>query len=114
MIRDARVLRDETVPADLEHRNNEIGHLSSLLAPIERGESGEDALITGPSGAVKMTLARFVVNETEQATLGVRTGYVNSLSLSTNADVLHTLLRGLDSASTWTVRRSPSMNTSPG
>ncbi|RDZ65984.1 cell division control protein 6 [Haloferax sp. Atlit-12N] len=93
MIRDARALRDNFVPADLEHRNAEIGHLSSLLKPIEDGEAGSDILITGPSGAGKTTLARFVAGELERASLGVRTAYSNCISNSTNAAVLHTLLR---------------------
>ncbi|RDZ39401.1 cell division control protein 6 [Haloferax sp. Atlit-10N] len=93
MIRDARALRDSFVPADLEHRNGEIGHLSSLLKPIEDGEPGSDILITGPSGAGKTTLARFVVSELERATLNARTAYANCLSNSTNAGVLHSLLR---------------------
>ncbi|WP_148414947.1 Cdc6/Cdc18 family protein [Haloferax sp. KTX1] len=93
MIRDARALRDNFVPADLEHRNAEIGHLSSLLKPIEDGEAGSDILITGPSGAGKTTLARFVAGELERASLGVRTAYANCISNSTNAAVLHSLLR---------------------
>ncbi|AFK19031.1 AAA family ATPase [Haloferax mediterranei ATCC 33500] len=93
MIRDARALRDNFVPADLEHRNAEIGHLSSYLAPIENDESGEDILITGPSGAGKTTLAKFVTAELERATLGARAAYANCLSNSTNAGVLHSLMR---------------------
>lgn len=37
MIEDARVLRDEFVPREVEHRDPEVNHLASVLAPITDG-----------------------------------------------------------------------------
>ena len=93
MIRDARALRDEFVPQELQHRNNEIDLISSRLRPIEENLSGEHTLITGPSGAGKTTLAKYVCQQLERQTLDVRIGYVNCLSANTSTGVLHTLLR---------------------
>ncbi|MFD1599352.1 Cdc6/Cdc18 family protein [Halobellus rarus] len=93
MIRDARALRDEFVPQELQHRNNEIDLISSCLRPIEEDLNGEHTLITGPSGAGKTTLAKYVCQQLERQTLDVRIGYVNCLSANTSTGVLHTLLR---------------------
>lgn len=93
MIRDARALRGEFVPQELQHRNNEIDHISSCLRPIEEDIKGEHVLITGPSGAGKTTLAKYVCQQLERQTLGVRTGYVNCLSANTATGVVHMLLR---------------------
>jgi orc1/cdc6 family replication initiation protein len=93
MICDARALRDEFVPQELQHRNSEIDHISSCLRPIEEDVKGEHVLITGPSGAGKTTLAKHVCQQLERQTLGVRTGYVNCLSANTATGVIHMLLR---------------------
>lgn len=93
MIRDARALRDEFVPQELQHRNSEIDHISSCLRPIEEDVKGEHVLITGPSGAGKTTLAKYVCQQLERQTPGVRTGYVNCLSANTATGVTHMVLR---------------------
>lgn len=93
MITDARALRPRYVPRELHHREGDIEHLTSVLKPIPSGLDGENALITGPSGAGKTTLARYVVETLERQTLDVRTGYVNAMSESTPAAILYRLLR---------------------
>ena len=47
MIEDARVLRDGFVPREVCHRDNEVDHLSAVLAPIADGEPADTALLTG-------------------------------------------------------------------
>jgi len=93
MITDARALRQEHVPQELHHREGEIEHLSSCLKPIQQGLSGQSALITGPSGAGKTTLAQYTVGQLERATLDVRSGYVNCISDSSLTGAFHALLR---------------------
>ncbi|MFB6194104.1 MAG: Cdc6/Cdc18 family protein, partial [Halobaculum sp.] len=77
MIEDARVLREGFVPNDAIHRDAEVNALSRTLDPITRGEPAEPALITGPSGVGKTTVARFVVEQLQQATLDLAAVHVN-------------------------------------
>ena len=53
MIRDARVLRAGFVPREVEHRDAEVNHLSSVLEPITNREPADTAIVTGPSGTGK-------------------------------------------------------------
>ncbi len=57
MIRDARVLRAGFVPREVEHRDAEVNHLSSVLEPITNGEPADTAIVTGPSGAGKTCIS---------------------------------------------------------
>ena len=50
MIRDARVLRAGFVPREVEHRDAEVNHLSSVLKPITNGEPADTAIVTDPVG----------------------------------------------------------------
>ena len=63
MIKDAKAIRPEQVPQDLQHRDGQIDQLTMALRPLLDDRHGEHGLITGPSGAGKTTLARYVVEE---------------------------------------------------
>ncbi len=77
MIRDARVLRAGFVPREIEHRDAEVNHLSSVLEPITNGEPADTAVVTGPSGAGKTCLSRFVTERLREEVLDVEATYVN-------------------------------------
>ena len=62
MIEDARVLRDDFIPAEVVHRDAEIQHLSRVLSPLTDGEPAETLIVTGPSGAGKTCLTQFTVD----------------------------------------------------
>ena len=75
MIRDARVLRAGFVLREVEHRDAEV-NLSSVLEPITNGEPADTAIVTGPSGAGKTCISRFVTERLREEILDVETTYL--------------------------------------
>ena len=64
-----------------------------MLQPLADGLGGEDAIISGPSGTGKTTIAKFVVHQIQREAFDVASGYANCISDSTKSAALHTLLR---------------------
>ncbi len=77
MIRDARVLRIGFVPREVEHRDAAVNHFSSVREPITNGEPADTAIITGPSGAGKTCISKFVTERLREEVLDVETTYIN-------------------------------------
>jgi len=92
MITDARALRPEYVPRDLHHRDGQIDHLSSVLAPSPLNRT-EDICLFGPSGVGKTTIAKFVLGQLEREMLDLRWGYVNCMRDNSASAVLHEFAR---------------------
>ena len=95
MIRDARVLRAGFVPREVEHRDAEVNHLSSVLEPITNGEPADTAVVTGPSGAGKTCIAKFVTERLREAVLDVSATYVNCWRNYTRFRALYRILDDL-------------------
>jgi Cdc6-like AAA superfamily ATPase len=95
MITDARALRPDTVPRDLYHRDGQIDHLSSALAPDQLAWA-DDVCLFGPSGTGKTTLAKYTLSQLERERLGIRWAYVNCLGEMTRAGVVHQAARNVD------------------
>ena len=92
MITNARVLREDFVPRDVEHRNPEVNRLSAALEPLLSGEPAETPLVFGPTGAGKTCIARYTVERLRERLLDVRTTYVNCWTDHTRFRVLYALL----------------------
>ncbi|SDR06771.1 Cdc6/Cdc18 family protein [Natronobacterium texcoconense] len=92
MIRDARVLRAGFVPREVEHRDAEVNHLSSVLEPITSGEPADTAIVTGPSGAGKTCISQFVTERLREAVLEVEATYVNCWRNYTRFRTLYQIL----------------------
>jgi len=95
VITDARALKPEFVPQDLHHREGQIDHLSTVLAPLQF-DSAENVTIFGPSGSGKTTIAKYVVTQLERETLGIRWGYVDGMADNTTAAALHQIVRDVN------------------
>ena len=95
MIEDARVLRDEFVPLEVCHRDPEVNHLASVLAPITDGQPADTALITGPTGTGKTCIAQFTVGRLRRAHLDVDYQYVNCWQNYSRFRVLYSILEDL-------------------
>lgn len=95
MIRDARVLRAGFVPREVEHRDAEVNHLSSVLEPITNGEPADTAIVTGPSGAGKTCISKFVTERLREEVLDVETTYVNCWRNYTRFRTLYQILDDL-------------------
>ncbi|MFC4247884.1 Cdc6/Cdc18 family protein [Natribaculum luteum] len=95
MIRDARVLRSGFVPREVEHRDAEVNHLSSVLEPITNDEPADTTVVTGPSGAGKTCLSKFVTERLREEVLDVETTYVNCWRNYTRFRTLYQILDDL-------------------
>ena len=95
MIRDARVLREDFIPQEVEHRDPQVNYLSEILAPPRDGEPADPAILTGPSGAGKTCIARFTTRRLRQTVLDIDRQYVNCWQNYTRFRALHTILEGL-------------------
>jgi orc1/cdc6 family replication initiation protein len=95
MITDARVLREEFVPADVVHRDAEVNALSRVLEPISDGEDARPALVTGPSGVGKTTITKFVVGRLKESLLDIESVHVNCWQSYTRFGAIYAILEGL-------------------
>jgi len=95
MIRDARVLRAGFVPREVEHRDAEVNHLSSVLEPITNGEPADTAIVTGPSGTGKTCISQFVTERLREEVLDVEAIYVNCWRNYTRFRTLYQILDNL-------------------
>jgi orc1/cdc6 family replication initiation protein len=95
MIRDARVLRAGFVPREVEHRDAEVNHLSSVLEPITNGEPADTAVVTGPSGTGKTCISKFVTERLREEVLDVEATYVNCWRNYTRFRTLYQILDDL-------------------
>lgn len=96
MIEDARVLRDTFVPGEVQYREAEVDHLSSVLDPVARDLPTESALITGPPGSGKTCIARFTVERLREQVLDVTSQYVNCWRRHSAFRTLQRVLEGID------------------
>ena len=95
MMRDAHVLRAGFVPQEVEHRNAEVNHLSSVLEPFTNGEPADTAIVTGPSGAGKTCISKFVTERLREEVLDVEATYVNCWRNYTRFRTLYQILDNL-------------------
>ncbi|MFC7043908.1 Cdc6/Cdc18 family protein [Halonotius sp. GCM10025705] len=95
MIRDARVLRAGFVPKEIEHRDAEVNHLSTVLEPITYGEPADTAIVTGPSGVGKTCISQFVTERLREEVLDVETTYVNCWRNYTRFRTLYQILEDI-------------------
>lgn len=86
-----RVFDDDHLPRALPHREGALEQLLHRFAPALDGQPAEHALISGPSGVGKTTLARYALTELgDQAAVG--TAYVRCLG-ETTGTILRAILR---------------------
>jgi len=90
MIRDARVLRAGFIPQEVEHRDAEVNHLSSVLKPITSGEPADTAVVTGPIQA--RPVSKFVTERLREEALDVEATYVNCWRNHTRFRTLYQIL----------------------
>ena len=95
MITDARVLRTQFVPREVEHRDAEVTHLTEILAPLTDGNPAETTLLVGPSGVGKTCLAKYTAEQLRQEVLDVEYQYINCWQNFSQFRTLYRILEGL-------------------
>jgi orc1/cdc6 family replication initiation protein len=96
VITNARVLQADFVPADVEHRHEEINRLSAALDPLLDGDPAENAFLFGPTGVGKTCVSRFTLQQLQRKLLDVRVQHVNCWQDHTRFRLLYRLLDGID------------------
>jgi orc1/cdc6 family replication initiation protein len=77
MLQNARALRSEFVPRELQHRDHEHTALTDALDPLTTGNQADPVIITGPTGVGKTTLTKYTLERLQEAALGIETAVVN-------------------------------------
>lgn len=95
MIVDARVLQPEFVPKEVKHRSNKVDILTNALEPVTDGDSGETAMIFGPSGVGKTCISRFVLEKLRENAIDIETQYVNAWEDHSRFKLLYRILEGV-------------------
>jgi Cdc6-like AAA superfamily ATPase len=72
-----------------------LNHLSSVLEPITNGEPADTAIVTGPSGAGKTCISKFVTERLREEVLDIETTYVNCWRNYTRFRTLYQILDDL-------------------
>ncbi len=96
MITDARVLQPEFVPSEVAHRDAEVDHLSSALAPITAGQRADPVFLYGPSGVGKTCIAQFTVERLREAVIELNYQYVNCWEDHNRFKTLYRVLEGIN------------------
>ena len=95
MIEDARVLQDEFIPEEIEHRNDELNRLSKALEPCLDGGTPENTVLFGPSGTGKTCIAKYTLNQLREESPDIDTQYVNCWQNYNRYRTIEELLEGL-------------------
>ena len=93
MNQNARVLREDWVSQELELREGHLQDLSGELKPIAHGLAAESIRVTGLSGSGKTTIAKYIVRQLEEESLGIRWGYTNCISSPSESALIYSLAR---------------------
>ncbi|WP_336361541.1 Cdc6/Cdc18 family protein [Haladaptatus sp. ZSTT2] len=95
MIRDARVLQDDFLPQEVQHREAEVTQLSTTLAALTRDEIPETAFLSGPSGVGKTCIAKFTVDRLREELIDVNHQYINCWEDYNRYRTLYRILEGI-------------------
>lgn len=77
MIENPLVIEQTFIPAEIQHRDAETGHLSNNLRPITDGNRAGTSFLFDPSGAGKTCVAMFTVSQLAKTVHKVETQCVN-------------------------------------
>lgn len=94
MIEDSRVLKEEFIPHEVEHRHEEVNRLSDALEPCLNGEAAENSMLFGDTGTGKTCIARFTLNKLQEASPNVSYHYVNCWQDYNRFRVIYRILEG--------------------
>jgi orc1/cdc6 family replication initiation protein len=98
VIGDVRVLREEFIPKEVEHRHSEVNRISSALEPCLDGGDPENTLLFGPTGTGKTCIAKFTVDQLRAEAGDLDHQYVNCWQDYNRYRVLYRLLEGIGEA----------------
>ena len=98
VIVDARVLREEFIPDEVQHRHSEVNRISSALEPCLDGGDPEHTLLFGPTGTGKTCVAKYTLEQLQREAVYLDHQYVNCWQDYNRFRVVYRLLEGIGEA----------------
>ncbi|EMA48698.1 Cdc6/Cdc18 family protein [Halococcus thailandensis] len=96
MITDGRVLEDNFVPREIEHRNDQMNALADALHPITEGRSALPTFLLGPSGSRKTCLVRIGLDRLREECPSIAYQFVSCWEDYSRFRVLYQIVRTID------------------
>lgn len=95
MIKNDRVLQEEFIPDEIEHRHDEVNRISSALEPIIDDDKPDNVILFGPTGTGKTCIAKFTVAQLREQIPELNHQYVNCWQDYNRFRVIYRVLEGL-------------------
>lgn len=95
MISEMRALKEEFIPKEVVHRNNELQQLSNTLKPVLGNGEGINSLLFGPPGTGKTCISRYFLEKFKEQNPLTKYQYINCWENYTRFNILYEALKGV-------------------
>lgn len=98
VFKNEHVFFPDFIPTEIFHREKEIKDIAFVVAPIIQGRRISSIVLYGPPGTGKTTIAKHILNQINEATMRVKSIFINCAKHNYRYSMLSEILSSLDYA----------------